>query len=206
VCSRAFCSRSAWPSVSIWYCTIHLSLIIITIYMLLIINLYCCLCVVCYYALSCWTFQLHFRPFFAIIQRKLLDQSIWRNQWLYLTFQYMPTYVLRACLYVFSITLDRLVLCTPSVLRFLLECFHLGVYAPTGIFLFVAEWNTEYWFYTIFCFYMLSHMPSLLCGCWPFPSTLCFIYSLMVFYIFSGVSSFILYVFFEIDFFEFELS
>jgi len=54
------CSRRAWPSVSIGYCTIHLSLIIITIHMLLIINLYCCLCVVCYYALSCWTFQLHF--------------------------------------------------------------------------------------------------------------------------------------------------
>ena len=59
-----------------------------------------------------------FCPFFATIQRKLLDQSIWRKQWLYLTFQYMPTYVLRVCLYVSLITLDRLVLCIPSV-----QCF-----------------------------------------------------------------------------------
>ena len=134
-----------------------------------------------------------FCPFFATIQRKLLDQSIWRKQLLYLTFQYMPMYVLRVCLYVFLITVDRLVLCTPSVLCFLLECFHLGVYALTGIFLFVTERNTEYWFYNIFCFYMLLHMPSLLWGCWRFPWTLCFIYGLMGFYIFSGVSSFILY-------------
>ena len=63
-----------------------------------------------------------FCPFFATIQRKLLDQSIWRKQLLYLTFQYMPMYVLRVCLYVSLITLDRLVLCTPSVLCFLLEC------------------------------------------------------------------------------------
>ena len=83
-------------------------------------------------------------PFFATIQRELLDQSIWRKQLLYLTFQYMPMYVLRVCLYVFLITVDRLVLCTPSVLCFLLECFHLGVYALTGIFLFVTERNTEY--------------------------------------------------------------
>ena len=80
-----------------------------------------------------------FCPFFATIQRKLLDQSIWRKQLLYLTFQYMPMYVLRVCLYVSLITLDRLVLCTPSVLCFLLECFHLGGYALTGIFLFAAE-------------------------------------------------------------------
>ena len=81
---------------------------------------------------------------FATIQRKLLGQSIWRKQLLYLTFQYMPMYVLRVCLYVFLITVDRLVLCIPSVLCFLLECFHLGVYALTGIFLFVTERNTEY--------------------------------------------------------------
>ena len=79
------------------------------------------------------------RPCFATIQRALLDWSIWCNQWLYPTFQYMPMYVLPVCLYVLSITLDRLVLCTPSVLR-----FHLGVYAPTGIFLCVAERNKEY--------------------------------------------------------------
>ena len=54
---------------------------------------------------------------FATIQRELLDQSIWRNQLIYLTFQYTPMYVSRACFYVLSITLDRLVLCTPSVLR-----------------------------------------------------------------------------------------
>ena len=49
-----------------------------------------------------------------------------------------------------------------------------------SIFLCVAEWNTEYWFYNILRLYMFLHMPS----------TLCFICSLMVFYIFCGVSSF----------------
>ena len=140
------------------------------------------------------------RPCFATIQRALLDWSIWCNQWLYPTFQYMLMYVLHVCLYVLSITLDRLVLCTPSVLR-----IHLGAYAPTGIFLCVAERNKEYWFYTIVRLCMLSHMPSLLCGCWPFALTVCFMCGLKVFYIFSGVSSFSLYDFPK-PFFEFELS
>ena len=49
-----------------------------------------------------------------------------------------------------------------------------------SIFLCVAD--TENWFYNILRLYMFLHMPS----------TLCFICSLMVFYIFCGVSSFFL--------------
>ena len=89
-----------------------------------------------------------------------------------------------------SITSDRPVLCAPSVLCFLLECLHLDTYAVIG-----GRKHTQYRFYNIVCFYMLSHMPSLLCGCWRFSLTLCLICSLMVFYIFCGVSSSSLYDF-----------
>ena len=62
--------------------------------------------------------------------------------------------------------------------------------------------NTQNWFYTLVCFYMLLLMPSPLCGCCPFPSTLCLIYSLMVFYSFFGVSIFLLSDFLKSSFVE----
>ena len=58
--------------------------------------------------------------------------------------------------------------------------------------------------YYSFFLYALAYA-SLLCGCWPFALTVCFICGSMVFYIFSGVSSFSLYDFPK-PFFEFELS
>ena len=88
-----------------------------------------------------------------------------------------------------SITSDRLVLCAPSVLCFLLECLHLDTYAVTG----GMKHTIPILYYSLFLHafaYAIAPMRLLAVS-----STLCFICSLMVFYIFCGVSSSSLYDF-----------
>ena len=89
------------------------------------------------------------------------------------------------CFYVLSITWDRLVLCTLSVLRLCWNFFGqlcIDWHLP-------GRMKHKYWFYTILRSYMLLHMPPLLDGRWFFVLVLRFICSFMVFYIFCGVSS-----------------
>ena len=108
------------------------------------LSIICLLVLVCFIVLC--PVVLNFSIAFSVHSLQLYSVSCWTSLSGVISgyiSQCMPTYVLRVCLYVFSITLERLVLCTPSVLCFLLECFHLGVYALIGIFLFVAEWNTD---------------------------------------------------------------
>ena len=120
LCMLEFCCFVDWA----WYYTYvvhhYLFIVVCVLYVTMPCRLELCNCNLFY-------------PFFVPIQRKLLEQSIWRKQLLYLTLQYMPMYVLHVCLYVSLITLDRLVLPTPSVLCFSSERLHLGVYALIGL-------------------------------------------------------------------------
>ena len=68
------------------------------------------------------------------------------------------------CFYVFSITPDRLVLYVVGAMHsFGLSAsawVRLSAYALTGIFRFCRYENTQYWLYTLVCFYRLVPLPS----------------------------------------------